>query len=383
MSTKPIAELGVTHFKGISVKDKGVEGKYTLVPSGAVFPDVIKLDRCKKFTGDMAKVSQKFLQPNDVLFNSGGVGTLGRSHHIDDIQPRSFVPDSFVMVLRSSGVQVLSKYLYYYLQTPSAKQLIAENTRGTIGITSIKSEAVLGFKMPCPSITEQQRIVHLLDEAFEGIAIAKANAEKNLQNTRTLFESHLHSIYSEGNAVWPAVPLGEICDVLDNLRKPVTKRDRVVGPYPYYGATGVVDHVANFLFDEPLVLVGEDGAKWGPGEKSAFLVSGKVWVNNHAHVVRPHRQRVLDQWLVFYLTHIDLNEYVSGLTVPKLNQGSMREIPIPLPKIAEQQLIVDTLKELEASVNQLAESYAAKLRACEELSSSLLDQAFSGDLKAA
>lgn len=275
-----------------------------------------------------------------------------------------------------------SKYLFYFLTSESFQS--EKNALAGEGIMGgIKNSDVANMEIPLPPLAEQQRIVRLLDEAFEGIAIARANVEKNLQNVRVLFESHLASIYSEGSAVWPAVPLGEICDVLDNLRKPVTKRDRVVGPYPYYGATGVVDHVANFLFDEPLVLVGEDGAKWGPGEKSAFLVSGKVWVNNHAHVVRPHRQRVLDQWLVFYLTHIDLNEYVSGLTVPKLNQGSLREIPIPLPKIAEQQLIVDTLKELEASANHLAETYAAKLRACEELSASLLNQAFSGNLKAA
>jgi type I restriction enzyme, S subunit len=292
--------------------------------------------------------------------------------------PAAYSTDTYVI---TGTNRIDTKYLYYFLT--SQTEYIDEHLFKGAALKHLSRPEFKELQVPLPSPPEQQRIVRLLDEAFEGITVAKANAEKNLQNVRVLFESHLASIYSEGSAVWPAVPLGEICDVLDNLRKPVTKRDRVVGPYPYYGATGVVDHVANFLFDEPLVLVGEDGAKWGPGEKSAFLVSGKVWVNNHAHVVRPDRQRVLDQWLVFYLTHIDLNEYVSGLTVPKLNQGSLREIPIPLPKIAEQQLIVDTLKELEASANHLAETYAAKLRACEELSASLLNQAFSGNLKAA
>ena len=306
-------------------------------------------------------------------------GDVGKAWLVNE---PGYSASNFIRILRPNGNYIMPSFLRYVLESEQGQVALKASTAGTT-IQNLKKTFYSMLTVPLPPLAEQQQIVRLLDEVFEGIAIAKANAEKNLKNTRALFERHLHSIYSEGDAVWPAVPLGEICDVLDNLRKPVTKRDRVVGPYPYYGATGVVDHVANFLFDEPLVLVGEDGAKWGPGEKSAFLVSGKVWVNNHAHVVRPHRQRVLDQWLVFYLTHIDLNEYVSGLTVPKLNQGSMREIPIPLPKIAEQQLIVDTLKELEASVNQLAESYAAKLRACEELSSSLLNQAFSGDLKAA
>ena len=75
-------------------------------------------------------------------------------------------------------------------------------------------------------------------------------------------------------------PLGELCDILDSKRKPITKRDREAGPFPYYGATGVQDYVAGFLFDEPLVLVGEDGAKWESGESTAFPVDGKEGVRN-------------------------------------------------------------------------------------------------------
>ena len=144
---------------------------------------------------------------------------------------------------------------------------------------------------------------------------------------------------------WQTKTLGELCDVLDHKRKPITKRDRDAGEYPYYGATGVLDHVAGYLFDEPLVLVGEDGAKWTSGENTAFAVDGKIWVNNNAHVLRPHRTVLLDNWLIYHLNHSDLNEFVSGLTVPKLNQGSLREIPVPVPPLAEQQRIVGLLDE--------------------------------------
>jgi type I restriction enzyme S subunit len=144
---------------------------------------------------------------------------------------------------------------------------------------------------------------------------------------------------------WQTRQLGELCDVLDYKRKPITKRDRIAGDYPYYGATGVLGHVEGYLFDEPLVLVGEDGAKWGSGENTAFSVEGKIWVNNHAHVLRPHRTELLDNWLIYHLNHSDLTEFVSGLTVPKLNQGSLREIPIPLPPLPEQQRIVGILAE--------------------------------------
>lgn len=144
-------------------------------------------------------------------------------------------------------------------------------------------------------------------------------------------------------AGWRTVALGELCDILDSRRKPITKRDRTSGEYPYYGATGIQDHVGGFLFDEPLVLVGEDGAKWASGENTAFAVSGKCWVNNHAHVLRPNRSLLNDNWLIYFLVHSDLTPFVSGLTVPKLNQGSLREIPIPVPPLPEQHRIVAIL----------------------------------------
>jgi type I restriction enzyme S subunit len=144
---------------------------------------------------------------------------------------------------------------------------------------------------------------------------------------------------------WAVEPLGDLCDILDSMRKPVTKKDRVPGEIPYYGATGIQDYVAAHLFDEPLVLVGEDGAKWGAGENTAFAVSGKCWVNNHAHVLRPDRKKIIDNWLIYYLNATDLNEYVSGLTVPKLNQGSLRQITIPVPPLPEQRRIVAILDE--------------------------------------
>ena len=149
---------------------------------------------------------------------------------------------------------------------------------------------------------------------------------------------------------FPVAPLGELCEVLDSRRKPITKRDREPGPYPYFGATGVLDHVSGFLFDEPLVLVGEDGAKWGAGENSAFPVDGRVWVNNHAHVLRPSRSKLIDQWLMYYLNFVDLSGFVSGLTVPKLNQGSLREIPVPIPSVPEQKRIVAILDEAFAGI---------------------------------
>ena len=182
---------------------------------------------------------------------------------------------------------------------------------------------------------------------------------------------------------WESKPLGEVCAILDSLRRPVTKSDRRAGPYPYYGATGIVDYVDEFLFEEPLVLVGEDGAKWGSGEATAFGVSGQYWVNNHAHVLRPTRSRLLDQWLIYYLVHEDLSRFVSGLTVPKLNQGSLREILIPLPPLPEQRRIVAILDEAfeaiaTAKANTEKNLQNAREWAVAQLSTMLIDGSASG-----
>lgn len=151
---------------------------------------------------------------------------------------------------------------------------------------------------------------------------------------------------------WSSVELGSICEILDSKRKPITKNQRTDGPYPYYGATGIVDYVGSFIFDEKLILIGEDGAKWASGDKTAFIANGKYWVNNHAHVIKPNREVVCDEWLVYYFLHKDLGEYVSGLTVPKLNQGQLKIIPIPLPSLATQRKIVAKLDAIFAEIDK-------------------------------
>ena len=177
--------------------------------------------------------------------------------------------------------------------------------------------------------------------------------------------------------MWETNPLSALCDVLDSRRKPITKKDRSPGPYPYYGATGILDYVEGYLFDEKLVLIGEDGAKWGAGDNSAFSIDGKTWVNNHAHVIRPKRNKVLDKWLIYYLNGEDLSDFITGMTVPKLNQGKLREIPIPLPPIPEQQRIVVILDQAFADIEKARANAEKNLKNARELFDSYLNQVFS------
>ena len=152
---------------------------------------------------------------------------------------------------------------------------------------------------------------------------------------------------------WEYKKLGEVCEILDSQRKPITKGKREPGAIPYYGATGCLDYVKDYIFDEKLVLLGEDGAKWGAGDNSAYIINGKSWVNNHAHALRPKRDLLIDELLVYYLNFSNLLPYITGVTVPKLNQEKMRSIEIPIGPLKEQQSIVDYLDSAFAKIDAM------------------------------
>ena len=155
---------------------------------------------------------------------------------------------------------------------------------------------------------------------------------------------------------WEIKKLGDLVENFDGKRVALSKRERIKGEYPYYGATGIIDYVKDFIFDERMILIGEDGAKWGANENSAFSVEGKYWVNNHAHVLKPNRKIILDNFLIEILNKFDLSNYVTGLNVPKLNQGNLNEIQIPLPPIDIQQKIVSEIEVLEVKEKKAKEN---------------------------
>ncbi len=175
---------------------------------------------------------------------------------------------------------------------------------------------------------------------------------------------------------WEIKKLGSVCENLDSQRKPITQRNRILGEIPYYGATGIVDYVKDYLFDEKLVLLGEDGAKWSSGDECAFMIEGKTWVNNHAHVLRPNRKLILDEWLIYNLNFQDLSPYITGMTVPKLNQGKMNEIRIPIPPLPEQKRIVAILDEAFAAIDKAKANILKNLQNAKELFESYLQDIF-------
>ena len=156
---------------------------------------------------------------------------------------------------------------------------------------------------------------------------------------------------------WETKRLDEVADILDNRRIPVNskERDSRQGPVPYFGATGQVGWIDDHIFDEEIVLLGEDGAPFLDSTKQkAYIVRGKSWVNNHAHVLRA-KEGIPSLYLKYWLDRLDYRPYVNGTTRLKLTQGEMRRIPVPLPPERERYEIV---AEIEKQFSRLDEAVA-------------------------
>lgn len=235
--------------------------------------------------------------------------------------------------------------------------------------------------MPVAPPLEQRRIVGILDEAFEAIATAKANVEKNLQNARVLFESHLQSVFTQRGKGWVETTVDKIATNLDSRRVPITKNVRSSGEYPYYGASGIVDYVGDYIFEGDTLLVSEDGANLlARSTPIAFSVCGKYWVNNHAHILK-FEKMATQRYVEFYLQSIKLDEYIRGAAQPKLTQRALNSIPIPIPKSVEaQSRVVKSVETLQEETERLKSTYQRKLAALDALKKSLLHQAFTGRL---
>lgn len=167
--------------------------------------------------------------------------------------------------------------------------------------------------------------------------------------------------------------LGDVAVNRDRMRKPITASKRVAGNYPYYGASGIVDYVDGYIFDGNYLLISEDGANLlARTTPIAFPISGKTWVNNHAHVLE--FSNLITQRLVeIYLNSIDLTKYISGGAQPKLNQENLNSILIPIPSLAKQQEIVSHLDTFTTLISNLESELDMRRKQYEHYRNQLLN----------
>ena len=225
-----------------------------------------------------------------------------------------------VKVLRSKDDNANYKYLYYAL-----KNARIPDTGYNRHFKWLK-EVQINY----PDSDKQAEIVDILDNVSSVIK----KREDELCVLDDLIKARFVEMFGDpviNPMSWEKKRFDEICENLDSRRKPISSSDRVGGIYPYYGASGIVDYVEDYIFNENILLVSEDGANLlMRSTPIAFSVSGKVWVNNHAHVVR-FKEMCLQKYVEIYFSLIDISDNITGSAQPKLNQAKLNAMLIPIP----------------------------------------------------
>jgi len=154
---------------------------------------------------------------------------------------------------------------------------------------------------------------------------------------------------------WDVVKLEDVIEIHDNKRIPLSETERInrKGDYPYCGANGVIDYIDDYIFDGEFLLLAEDGGDYSSLGRSAYLMNGKFWVNNHAHVIEAIHSKTTNKFLLYILTYLNLNHYTVGSTRKKLNQSIMRKIKLPLPPLEEQKMISEILQDVDSAIENV------------------------------
>lgn len=267
------------------------------------------------------------------------------------------------IILRKREENISELYYKYFFKTWRYIQSLNRNLEGIRDGKMISYSQFSSVKVPYPrSFKEQQKIADCLSSIDELIDAenrklkALEKYKKGLMQKlfpaegKTLPEWRFPEF--RGKSEWRIKPLGKICTNYDSRRIPITEKDRVKGEIPYIGASGVIDYINDFIFDEDLLCVSEDGANLvARTYPIAFSISGKTWVNNHAHVLKfshKYTQDIVES----YLNMINLQDFLTGMAQPKLNRAKLDIIPIPLPEEEEQQKIADCLAEVDKIITE-------------------------------
>ena len=315
------------------------------------------------------------LEKGDILMTK--IGDIGTAKYIDwDVRASFYV--SLALIKQSSAVNSLflaRSIASPYFQKELHQRIIHVAFPKKINLGEIGECLV---QLPCEQ--EQTKIACFLTAVDEKIARLTQKCELLTQYKKgvmqQIFSQQLRFKDDEGREFpkWGEAPLSRVSQFLDGKRKPIKEGDRakIQGKYPYYGASGINDYVNDYIFDEEIILLGEDGENIvSRNLPLAFKVTGKCWVNNHAHVIKPNEFTNID-FLAQYLENISYLEYNTGTAQPKLNQEICKKIPVPTPSFEEQTKIANYLTAIDDKIN----SAQAHIAAVKYYKQGLLQQMF-------
>ena len=282
------------------------------------------------------------------------------------------------------GLALTSEYVYYYLQR--AKGLALKMASGTTFLELSKKSAE-SLPIPLAPLPEQRRIVEAIEANFArleaGVAALERVRRTLRQHRASLWKSACEGKLGGTWGSWPQAGIFDATDDLDGLRVPVNATEREGRPrkVPYYGATGQVGWIDKHLFDEELVLLGEDGVDFFDYLKpKAYVINGPSWVNNHAHVLRCRPEKILAKFLEVQLNAANYSGLANGTTRLKLTKSAMRQIPILLPSISIQRKVVDEVERRLSVASQVESVIGEDHARAGKLRESILQRAFEGSL---
>lgn len=288
--------------------------------------------------------SNKYIFDGEAVLTVGdGVGTGKVFHYINgkfNFHQRVYKMSDFK---RLNG-----KFFYYFFSTYFGNRVNQMTAKSSVD--SVRLEMISNMKILLPSTFEQEKIAEVLsdiDELIESI-------QKLIDKKRDLKIATMQKLFIP-KSHWITKTIGNICYILDNLRIPLNEYQREPGQYPYCGANGVVDYIDKWCIDEDIILIAEDGGYFDEyaTRKIAYKMSGKCWVNNHAHILQAkpgYSQELIYQMLV----HKNITNYITGGTRAKLNKEVLLKIEFILPiNISEQQQIANTLSEMDSEIEAL------------------------------
>jgi len=379
------------------------KGGYPMINVRCVQDGYIDLSTCNAANVELATGKWKHfqVQEGDILFTISG--SIGRTAVVKK-KDLPLLMNTSVVRFRSKTTRLRDDFFFYYLQTEDFLGKLHALSSGTaqknVGPTHLKT-----LDVPLPPLAEQQRIVCLLDEAFEGLATAKANAEKNLQNARALFESHLQSVFTQRGPAWLEKPLGDLCDFLngfafksgDAVAESQTQLVRMGNLYGnqldldrnpvFYPDSFATEH-SRYVLEEGDIIMSLTGTTGKEDYGFAVRIPDcghTLLMNQRIMKFDAIRRDIIDDgYLLHYLRSrcfLDiLYPTANGTRQANLSSVTMKLLPVPLRSLKEQKAIATKLDDLREETQRLARLYERKHAALEALKKSLLHQAFTGQL---
>lgn len=372
---RPLAQLASRISDGSHNPPKGVDiSEYMMLSSKNVFDDQLSFDGPRYLSAVEFETENRrtSVAAGDVLLTI--VGTIGRTAVVPADAP-AFTLQRSVAVIKPDNSAIDSRFLMYSLMSRSGE--LNAQARG-VAQKGVYLEALREFSIDHPSLPEQRRIVAILDEAFEAIATAKANAEKNLQNARELFDSHLDAVLAQGGDGWVEAPIVDCFKVRSGDFLPA-KGMASEGDVPVYGGNGITGshNVSNLNGNQ--IIIGRVGAKCG----NVRHVCGEIWLTDNAFHISKYIRPFDPAFLTRVLNLKNLRQTANQAAQPVISYTTIKDVVLSFPADIEKQGSIATrLDVLETRVEQVKAVYERKLAALDELKKSLLHQAFSGALTA-